>query len=336
MADTNIALLTQAQENIYEIQERFEEVRSDKSIIFTREAEFALQILGGNEYLLKVALGNKESLQNAITNVSAIGISLNPALKQAYLVPRKGRICLDISYMGLMDLAMATGSVMWAQCRVVHEKDNFVLRGLTEQPVHEFHPFSKVRGSIVGAYVVVKTRDGDYLTHTMDIDAIYSTRDRSEAWKSYLKDKSKLNPWVTDEVEMIKKTVVKQACKYWPRVDRLDEAIHYLNTDGAEGLDALAKPEEPVIDQTVLKAAEDAAALGMESYAGFWKDSTKDVRRMLAPKHESLKAKAASADAARTVDEEAPNSPLTRATADATGDPWLDDFNNAEAAQKGK
>ena len=41
---------------------------------------------------------------------------------------------------------------------------------------------------------------------------------------------------------MIKKTVVKQAYKYWPKTDRstrLDEAIQLLNTEGGEGLPPL-------------------------------------------------------------------------------------------------
>jgi hypothetical protein len=78
--------------------------------------------------------------------------------------------------------------------------------------------------------------DGDYLTHSMPISKVYDIRDRSEAWKAYKKDKSKTCPWVTDEEEMIKKTCVKQASKYWPKSPRLDAAIHHMNTDGGEGI----------------------------------------------------------------------------------------------------
>lgn len=35
---------------------------------------------------------------------------------------------------------------------------------------------------------------------------------------------------------MIKKTCVKQAYKYWPKTDRLESAIHHLNTEGGEGI----------------------------------------------------------------------------------------------------
>jgi hypothetical protein len=51
-----------------------------------------------------------------------------------------------------------------------------------------------------------------------------------------LKDNTKKCPWVTDAEEMIKKTCVKQAAKYWPRRERLDNAVHHLNTEGGEGI----------------------------------------------------------------------------------------------------
>ena len=231
-----LATITQ---DIFAQRDAFIAVAADKSVNFDKEAGFAIQVLTNNSYALGVAMKNRQSVADAVTNVAAIGISLNPAKKQAYLVPRKDRICLDISYIGLMDLAVATGAILWAQAQVVREHDNFVLNGLDKPPTHGHDPFAgaDVRGAIKGAYVVVKTPDNEYLTHTMAIDAIYSIRDRSEAWKA-----GKSGPWKTDEIEMIKKTVVKQASKYWPkndRTERFDAAVHLLNTDGGEGFEPL-------------------------------------------------------------------------------------------------
>src|SRR5690606_19073782 len=84
-------------------------------------------------------------------------------------------------------------------------------------------------------YVVVKTRDDDYLTPCMSSDGVYDVRNRSSAWKAG-ENKQKKCPWVTDEGEMIKKTVIKRAYKLWPKTDRLDNAVHFLNTEGGEGL----------------------------------------------------------------------------------------------------
>lgn len=269
----NLAVITQ---DIYDSRDTFAAVLTDPSINFEKEAGFAIQVLQQNEYALGVAMKNRQSVVNAVTNVAAIGISLNPAQKQAYLVPRDGRICLDISYMGLMDLAIATGSIRWGQARVVHENDHFELDGFDKEPMHKYKPFSKERGAIVGVYVVVKTADGDYLTEPMSLDEVNAIRDRSTAWKAWV-SKQKSCPWVTDWSEMAKKTVVKRASKYWPKNKRLDDAIHHLNTDGGEGLDLGDKPRaDPDLLPRLRRQVEDATTA--EGLAQVWKDGLADVK----------------------------------------------------------
>lgn len=226
--------------DIYSARDAFEAVLVDRSISFEREAGFAIQILTANDYALKIAKENRASVINAVTNVAAIGLSLNPAKKQAYLVPRDGKICLDVSYIGLVELAIQSGSVRWVKAEIVRERDSFRLTGFDRPPEHSFSPFSRDRGEPVGAYVVAKTADGDYLTDVMSTDEINAIRDRSSAWKAWV-EKRRSCPWVTDWTEMAKKTVVKRASKMWPKTDRLDSAIHHLNTDGDEGLASVAE-----------------------------------------------------------------------------------------------
>lgn len=225
--------------DIYSTRDQFDKL-SGGSLSFEREAGFAVQIVTGNDYAMKIAMSNRQSVINAVTNVAAIGISLNPARKQAYLVPRDGKICLDISYMGLLDIAIQSGSIMWGQSELVYEQDRFELQGFDRPPLHGRNPFASDRGPIIGAYVVVKTASGDYLTTCMSISEVFDIRDRSSAWKNGQK-----GPWKTDEGEMIKKTVIKRAYKLWPKTERLDGAVHYLNTEGGEGLAELAKPAAP-------------------------------------------------------------------------------------------
>lgn len=266
----NLAVITQ---DIYDSRGTFAAVLTDPSINFEKEAGFAIQVLQNNEYTLKAAMNDRQAVVNAVNNVAAIGISLNPAKKQAYLVPRKNKIYLEISYMGLIDLAVSTGSIKWAQAALVHENDGFALNGYDAPPTHTFNPFSTQRGPLIGVYVVVKTADGDYLTHTMSIADVYAIRDRSEAWKAGNK-----GPWKTDEGEMVKKTVVKQAYKYWPKTERLDQAIHHLNTDGGEGInfsDTTTAVDPDLLPRLrkLVEAAPDAAALEK-----VWKDGLAEVR----------------------------------------------------------
>lgn len=247
--------LTVISGDIYSIRPQFDSALSDRSLSFEREAGFAIQAISRNDFALKVAMENRQSVVDAVTNIAAIGISLNPAKKQAYLVPRDGRICLDISYIGLLDLAIQSGSILWGQSELVYEADGFDLNGFDKPPTHTRKPFAKDRGEIVGVYVVVKTRDGDYLTTTMQIDEVFEIRDRSAAWKTWIEKKRKC-PWVTDEGEMIKKTVIKRAYKLWPKADRLDTAIHHLNTENGEGLESIAQEDQKAKSLMIAAAPE--------------------------------------------------------------------------------
>jgi recombination protein RecT len=229
--------LTVLQSDIDSLQPAFSAALVDQSINFQAEAGFAMQALTNNDYLCRVALANRQSLVDAVVNVAALGISLNPASSHAYLVPRDGRVKLVVSYRGLIHLATSTGAILWAQAKLVRESDLFELNGLDQQPTHKYNPFDPNRGNIVGAYCVAKLPNGDYITHPATIAEIYSSgRDRSEAWKH-----KQVGPWATDHDEMVRKTMVRQSSKYWGAGnERLSKAVQHLNADGEEGL----APEE--------------------------------------------------------------------------------------------
>jgi recombination protein RecT len=260
---------------VYGAENSFQSVLVDRSINFEREAGFAIQILTAGDYIAKLAAGDRQSVVNAVTN------SLNPAKKQAYLVPRKGKICLDISYMGLIDLAIQSGSIMWAQAGLVHANDAFTLNGFDRPPTHAFNPFSKERGEVVGAFVVVKTHSGDYLTECMSREEIDAIKNRSESVKA-----GKSSPWDTDYGEMAKKTVVKRAYKYWPKSDRLDQAIHHLNTEGGEGLASLAPKPSAIDPAPIIDGVR--ATKTVDELNAYWAEHNGKLANEL-PSHDAFK-----------------------------------------------
>lgn len=195
---------------------------TDQSVQWAKESQFAIQLFQKNDFLAKTAINNPSSAQNAIINVAAIGISLNPASKLAYLVPRDGMVCLDISYMGLLHIAQAAGVIKWGQCKLVHANDTYEPVGLDRAPLHKYNAFAKPedRGPVVGGYCTVKTADGDYLTEEMSLAEIQATAATSKAANG---------PWKNFWNEMARKTIVKRASKYWPRAERMDLATDMLN-----------------------------------------------------------------------------------------------------------
>lgn len=207
---------------------------------FKAEARFAYNILEGNSQMMRAATESPASLRNALIQVASIGLSLNPAEKLAYLIPRnikvsdgkwETRICLEPSYMGLIRLATDSGAIKWIQANSVYSTDTFVDNGAGEKPTHTYSPFAKPddRGEFMGVYAVAKTVDGDYLTCVMTADEIYSIRDRSETYKKY-----KSGTWVSDFSEMAKKAAIRRLFKTLPRSDErrmrmLAEAVEISN-----------------------------------------------------------------------------------------------------------
>ena len=254
---TEIARITPKQA-ILKTEARF--IKSmPQTMNFEAETGFAIQLLSNNKYLESVAQGSIPSFQQAITNVAAIGLSLNPAEKLAYLLPRnvnlgkdqhgskvyENRVFLEPSYMGLMKLATDSGSIKWVQASMVRKEDSFTDNGPGERPTHVYEAFAKPseRGEYVGAFCVAKTSDGDYLTTTMTMEDLEGIKARSESAKK------NFGPWVTDFAEQCKKTVVRRAFKMWPRstgMERLTAAVDISNQN--EGF-------EPIINAPNLQQA---------------------------------------------------------------------------------
>jgi recombination protein RecT len=224
------------------IQPQFDELaKIHGAVNYVKEASFALQILTEKEFTANTAIGNQDSLKRAIINVAAIGLSLDPVKKLAYLVPRGKQICLDISYRGYVQLAVEVGAIKWAVAEVVREKDEYLYQGMGREPIHKFDPFGD-RGEIRGAYCLAKTHDSEFILTQMNNDEILSIRDRSDSFKS-----GKSGPWQTDTTEMIKKTVIKRAAKSWPMIDTRSQARFEQAIDVTNDID-FSQNEAPAIE----------------------------------------------------------------------------------------
>lgn len=214
MADIeNLKLIVQT------VRPDFEKLAALHGVVnYLEEASFAIQLLQDNDYLARVARGNPDSLKRAILNVAIIGLSLNPYKKQAYLIPRKGKICLDISYQGEIDVHVDAGAIKYAVPELVYQNDEFHWLNMNTRPIHKFEPFGD-RGRLIGGYVVAALPDGSMIITHMAVDAIHDIRERSESFKS-----GKGGPWITDYEEMAKKTLIRRAKKSWPK-SNYDERV---------------------------------------------------------------------------------------------------------------
>lgn len=289
---------------IWSSEEEFNRVVRPNTVQWEAEWQFALNTIidgAAAEYLQKASTS---SLHTALVNLAAIGLTINPAMKLAYLVPRDGKVVLDISYMGLLKLATDTGSVKAAKAELVYENDEFQYNGPFEKPIHRFNPFArKDRGELAGVYVIAKLGTGFDQIETLDVEEIAKIKDKSKA---------KNGPWKEWFEEMVKKAAIKRAYKGWPRTEQLSMAEAVLNEhegneapiNAGRGAVAAAAAQQQAgagADDDVLndtrKALDEAVTLGLAAYAAAWQALTKPQRQALAGEHTGRKERAAEADA---------------------------------------
>jgi len=193
-----------------------------------RFARVALTCIKKDGKLL-AAINTKEgraSIAAAFMKCAELGIE--PDGRRAYLIPYKNDVQLIIDYKGIAELAMRSGFVSNIHADKVCENDDFEYNiGTIEK--HKID-FRKPRGNAYAYYAIVTFKDGTKKCEVMNKEEIDAIKERSSAWKAWLKYKKEC-PWNTDYDEMAKKTVFKRLSKWIPQSPELRQAIDIDDED---------------------------------------------------------------------------------------------------------
>lgn len=137
---------------------------------------------------------------------------------------------------GMMKKLRLTGEIAGAPAvHVVKCNDQFDFQlGDDEKIVHR--PALSDRGATIGAYSIVRFKDGAVSREYMSIEEVEAVRDRSKS-KDY-------GPWKTDFDEMARKTVFRRHSKKLPKSTDLDNVL--ANDDDTFVPFADRQPAQPV------------------------------------------------------------------------------------------
>jgi recombination protein RecT len=221
----------QIHETFKPVAERLLKMMDEQTIM--KECNYAMQSFNKNNYLNSSTTASK---QQAILNVAQIGLTLNPVLKYAYLVPRYtgGQVeCfLEPSYQGIVKLITDTGSAKNVYAHPVFEGDVFdVVLGTATNVIHRPQFKSK---NLTHVYAVANLHDGSQMIEVMHVDEVFAIRDKSESYKSFKDGKTKSCIWVDHESEMSRKTVIKRLCKYLPKTEMWDKLAKAIDLDNSD------------------------------------------------------------------------------------------------------
>lgn len=177
-----------------------------------RMARVAMTEIRTNPKLLGCKI---ESLMASIMKAAQEGLEFGTG--DAYLVPY-GNECQYIrGYRGSLKLIRRSQEVGNIGAYAVYEKDHFDLCLGSEPKVVHKPSLEADRGSIRGFYCVAEIKGQGVYIEWMSLEEINKIRDRSKAKNN--------GPWVSDFVEMGRKTILKRASKYLPMSVEVSAAI---------------------------------------------------------------------------------------------------------------
>jgi len=172
-----------------------------------QEIEFARQIFadaerkaekGKRSFLTETFRANPTSLANALVQLHAAGLSLNPVLGLAYLIPRDGRINMSASYKGLIFAARRSGEIEFLDAAVIYANDVWKYM-VDDKGVHFRHdPAEETEaGAMVAAYAWARLTSGAVYCKRLGVDAINARRDAGggekgpgPAWRNWYAEMS--------------------------------------------------------------------------------------------------------------------------------------------------
>lgn len=204
-----------------------------------KEISFALQVINKSTKLKECTPDSKLA---AVINVANIGLTLNPVAKEACLVPRWNNLlklnecCLEPMYPGLVKLLTDAGSVKSISAQIVYENDGISIdKGDNIHPVkHIPELVSSKKGMAIGVYALATLIDGTRQVEWMDKTETDAIKERSETYAAFKAGKIKSCTWVTDEPEMMRKTVIKRIYKYLPRTERMEHIDNAVSLDNID------------------------------------------------------------------------------------------------------
>lgn len=208
---------------------------------------------------------SRPSLFRACAEAAELGLSLNPALKEADILKvwngrtKSYEAQFRPRFQGLMKLAKQSGEIKSINAHEVYKWDRFEYEhGLHEKLIHKPGPKpmnydQQDYWGITHAYCVWEEVDGTKKFEVMELADLVRIMNRTSSKKQEQDGSfSVVGPWVTDFPPMCRKTVVRAASKYMPlSAEKMKPFMNAVDLDNKrEAGEEVALQDGDVIDVT--------------------------------------------------------------------------------------
>lgn len=190
---------------------------------YMKDEQSAIKFLGSVAYCFQSvpALANceKTSIASAFMKIAELNLFPSTVSGEAYVLPYKGKAQFQLGYKGIVTLLYRAG-VTSIYTDIVKKNDKIKVLGGTDAGIYHEYALGD-RGEAIGAYAVANI-NGDKIWKYMSKDEILEFKKFSQSAGS---DYSPWNQKNDPELNMWKKTVIKQVAKTLPQNENLAKAI---------------------------------------------------------------------------------------------------------------
>ncbi len=242
-----------------EVQVTFSQQLTDKLVAvqnalpkdFNRErfVQNAIAVMNEKPELAKI---NRAMVIQGLCKGAYLGLDFMS--KECYLIPYGNKVEFQTDYKGECKFAKrySIRPVLDIFAKVVREGDSFTEGVFNNTPVINFEPLPFNTKPIIGAFAMVKYKDGGIEYETMSMEDIQSVR------TNYSKA-SNSKAWKCSFDEMAKKTVLRRLCKH---IETDFESVEARQAwDEGAGMEftstAIPKEEASVVDVFATEIVED-------------------------------------------------------------------------------
>lgn len=218
----------------------FNRVRQNDELDWRTEQAYALEMIKNSAQLQRC---DPATIGRSMVDLAVMGLSLSPAMKEAYLIPYKNSCTASPSYMGLVQIVLRTGVVTKVETDVVREGDEW--KQWSESGEKRFrHVIGDKRGEVTHAWAAFHLINGDVKIEIMDQEALRGCRDAAAkknggevpfVWKGPFKE------------QMYKKCAIRRG---WNLLPKLRDHRAVAAMEAVERTDPMDFSESRVVNES--------------------------------------------------------------------------------------
>jgi len=197
-----------------------------------------------NEKLVECSL---ESLILSIYDSARCGLAPNSITQEGHLIPfySNKKKCYEavfvVGYRGIINMLYATGHFSFVDIFSVYKNDEFFQSLGSDPRVHHIPLADGDRGAFIGAYALLKFKDGSSKHY-------YCSKSEGETHRDkFCRSKNKkgevFGPWKDNFEAMVMKTALKKVAKYCPTSPASQKLFQAVTHDEKQEHPAITFPE---------------------------------------------------------------------------------------------